>query len=203
MGKSKPPAGPPAPLDRLDAIDRDSGLVNVVIDTPRGSRCKYKYDEKAGLFRLGKLLPLGASFPYDFGFIPATRGADGDPLDVLVLVDEPILVGCVVPVRLIGVLEAEQTEKDGKTVRNDRLLGVVETPANPPEYRSLDELNQHAVDEIEHFFLSYNAMEGKRFRPVGRHGPDRAERLVEEGMRQFGKGPAGAEGPKARPAIKG
>jgi inorganic pyrophosphatase len=88
---SHPSTGSPTQLSRLDAIDPDSGLVNVVIDTPRGSRCKYKYDEKTGLFRLAKLLPLGASFPYDFGFVPSTRGEDGDPLDVLVLVDEPDL----------------------------------------------------------------------------------------------------------------
>jgi inorganic pyrophosphatase len=178
------PAATPRALGQLDAIDADSGLVNVVIDTPRGSRCKYKYDEKAGVFRLGKLLPLGATFPYDFGFVPSTRGEDGDAVDVLVLLDEPVFVGCVVPVRLIGVLEAEQTEQSGETVRNDRLLGVVETPYNPPEVRSLDELHKQRVDEIEHFFTSYNEMEGRKFRPTGRRGPDRAERLLEEGRRR-------------------
>jgi inorganic pyrophosphatase len=191
-------AGHPSSYNRLDAIDPDSGLVNVIIDTPRGSRCKYKYDEKAGLFRLGKLLPLGASFPYDFGFIPATRGDDGDPLDVLVLLDEPVFVGCVVPVRLIGVLEAEQTEQGGEKIRNDRLLGVVETPYNPPEVRSLDELSGQRLDEIEHFFVSYNEMEGRRFRPTGRHGPNRAERLLEEGRNQVTR-----ERQKASPARKG
>jgi inorganic pyrophosphatase len=183
-------------LSQLDARDGDSGLVNVVIDTPRGSRCKYKYDEKAGVFRLGKLLPLGASFPYDFGFIPSTRGEDGDALDVLVLLDEPVALGGVVPVRLIGVLQAEQTEKGGETVRNDRLLGVVETPYNPPEVRSLAELHKQRVDEIEHFFVSYNEMEGRRFRPTGRHGPDQAERLLEEGRRRAA--PAGRKGGGAR-----
>ncbi len=197
---------PPPALSRLDARDEDSGLVNVVIDTPRGSRCKYKYDEKAGVFRLGKLLPLGATFPYDFGFIPSTRGDDGDPLDVLVLLDEPVALGCVVPVRLIGVLQAEQTEKSGETVRNDRLLGVVQTPYNPPEVQSLDELQKQRVDEIEHFFVSYNEMEGRRFRPTGRHGPDQAERLLEEGRRraaQGGQKGGGSGGRKARPPRKG
>jgi inorganic pyrophosphatase len=195
----------PHALSRLDAR-ADSGLVNVVIDTPRGSRCKYKYDEKAGVLRLSKLLPLGASFPYDFGFIPSTRGADGDALDVLVLLDEPVALGCVVPVRLIGVLQAEQTETSGETVRNDRLLGVVETPYNPPELRSLDELHRQRVDEIEHFFVSYNEMEGRRFRPTGRGGPDLAERLLEEGMRRAagpGQKQGGARGRKAASSRKG
>jgi inorganic pyrophosphatase len=176
--------GPLSSLGELAAIDHDSGLVNVVIDTPRGSRCKYKYDEKKGLFRLSKLLPLGASFPYDFGFIPATRGDDGDPLDVLVLVDEPLPVGCVVPARLIGVLQARQTEKGGKKVRNDRLIAVVETPYNPPEFESLEEVNTQRLDEVEHFFVSYNEMEGRRFQPTGRLGRDDGWKLLEEGRRR-------------------
>lgn len=179
-------------FDQLDALDEKTGLANVVVDTPRGSRCKYKLDEKTGLFRLGKLLPLGAGFPYDFGFLPGTRGEDGDPLDVLILVEESIFVGCVVPVRLIGVLEAEQTESDGQTVRNDRLVGVVETPYNPPEVQSLEEVNERRLDEIEHFFASYNEMEGRRFRPKGRKGPDEARELVQQGIRLAKKGkPAG------------
>src|SRR5262249_11212882 len=119
----------PRGLTHLAAWESGSGLVNVVIEAPRGSRNKYKYDERHGLFRLSKVLPLGACFPYDFGFIPSTRAEDGDPVDVLVLTEEPAFAGCVLPVRLLGVIEAEQTE-GGKTVRNDRLVGAVETPYN-------------------------------------------------------------------------
>lgn len=178
------PAGSPQRLTALDAVNPDSGLLNVIVETPRGSRGKYKYDESGGFFRLSKLLPLGATFPYNFGFVPSTRGEDGDPLDILVLMDEPAAVGSVVPVRLVGVLEAEQTERDGRTVRNDRLVGVIETPYNPPEVRSLDELGDERVGEVEHFFVAYNEAEGRRFRPTGRHGPDRAESLVEDGRRR-------------------
>ena len=168
----------------LPARDAGTGLVNVIIDTPKGSRNKYKYDEKLGRFRLSKVLPLGAYFPYDFGFIPSTRGGDGDPVDVLVLMDEPAFVGCLAAVRLLGVLEAEQTEK-GKTVRNDRLVAVIETPYNRPEVRSLDEVPKTRLDEIEHFFTAYNQAEGRQFKPLGRKGPDVAEKRVREGMRQF------------------
>jgi len=77
-----------SPYNSLPPLDRDSGLATVVIDTPRGSRCKYKYDAKLGLFRVGKLLPLGATFPFNFGYVPGTLGPDGDALDVLVLLDE-------------------------------------------------------------------------------------------------------------------
>ena len=106
------------PVNELPAVDPDSGRVNVVVDTPQGSRNKYKFDEQHGQWRLSKVLPQGMYFPYDFGFIPSTRGEDGDPLDVLLLADEPSFPGCIVPAHLIGVLEAEQTE-GGKTIRND------------------------------------------------------------------------------------
>lgn len=138
---------------------------------------KYKYDAELGIWRLSKVLPLGAIFPYDFGFIPSTKGEDGDPVDVLVLTDESSFVGCVLPVLLIGVIEASQTQ-DGKTVRNDRLIGVVETSHNPPPVRSLDELPGSQVSEIEHFFISYNAAAGKKFEVLQRGGSNRAAELV-------------------------
>jgi inorganic pyrophosphatase len=123
-------------LVKLPARDRETELLNVVVDTPKGSRNKYKYDEKSHIWRLSKVLPLGASFPFDFGFIPSTKGGDGDPLDVLVLTEEPSFVGCVLPALLIGVLEAEQTEK-GEITRNDRPVAVIQTPHNPPLVQSL------------------------------------------------------------------
>ena len=81
------------PYARLQPFDRESGNLNVVIDTPKGSRNKYSWDEERELFSLSGVLPAGAVFPYDFGFIPNTRGGDGDPLDVLVVMDEPAFVG--------------------------------------------------------------------------------------------------------------
>ena len=110
-------------IDRIKPFAGKEGYVHVVIDTPRGSRNKYKWDSKLGLFKLSHVLTAGAVFPFDFGFVPGTRAADGDALDVLVLTDEPLTTGCVVYSRLIGVIEAEQTEA-GKTFRNDRMLAV-------------------------------------------------------------------------------
>jgi inorganic pyrophosphatase len=178
-------------LAHLDCKGPTEGTLQVVIETPRGSRNKFKYDEQLGLFRLNKMLPLGSSFPYDFGFIPSTRGEDGDPLDVLVLMDEPAFPGCVVPVRLLGVLEAEQTQ-DGTTVRNDRLLATLVTPYNPPEVTALDQVNEKRLREVEYFFVAYNRMEGRDFRPVGRKGPDGARRLIEKGVRSFSAAGNGA-----------
>lgn len=159
--------------------------VRVIIETPQGSRNKFDYDEQLGLFKLGGVLPSGAVFPFDFGFVPSTTGGDGDPLDVLVLMDEATFAGCLVEARLLGVIEAEQTEENGETTRNDRLIAVAENARNHREVRSLEQIDENLLDEIEHFFVSYNEMKGKRFQPLGRFGTERAERLIEEGMRRF------------------
>jgi inorganic pyrophosphatase len=129
------------------------------------------------------VLPAGAIFPFDFGFIPATLGEDGDPLDVLVLMDEPVFAGCLVPARLIGVIEAEETKK-GKTERNDRLIAVALASENQAKLTSVKELDPHLLKEIEHFFESYNALSDKRFKCLDTAGPKRAEKLLDEGIRR-------------------
>src|SRR4051794_38312894 len=123
----------------------DSRRVEIIVETPKGSRNKYKYDEQRDVFLLHKLLPAGASFPFDFGFVPGTLGDDGDAVDVLVLGDEATFTGCRVTVRLLGVIEAEQTET-GVTIRNDRLIATAETPKIHPRERSLDDVRPGVLD---------------------------------------------------------
>jgi inorganic pyrophosphatase len=166
------------PYSKLPPFDRESGALNVVIDTPKGSRNKYSWDEKLELFSLTGVLPAGAVFPYDFGFVPNTRGGDGDPLDVLVLMDEPAFVGCLISCRLVGAIEAKQTEK-GKTNRNDRLIAVTTDSRAHEKLRSIAQLNAVALEEIEHFFISYNEAKGKKFTPLRQIGPKQARKLVE------------------------
>jgi inorganic pyrophosphatase len=169
------------PFRRLSPFCADGHLCNVVIETPKGSRNKYDYDPELGLFRLGGVLPLGAVYPFDFGFVPSTIGGDGDPLDVLVLMDEPAFAGCLVSARLIGVIEAEQTEQ-GETTRNDRLIAVAANARNHHDLHSLQDLNANRLDEIEHFFISYNVSKGKQFTPLGRSGPERARQIIQMGL---------------------
>ncbi|MBV9211585.1 MAG: inorganic diphosphatase [Acidobacteria bacterium] len=171
----------------LAAFDKESGDLNVVIETPKGSRNKFNFDEELGLFKLGGVLPAGASFPFDFGFVPATLGGDGDPLDVLVLMDEAAFAGCLVRSRLIGVVEAEQTERDGETTRNDRLIAVAAESRTHKDVQSLAEVSHQLVKEIEHFFISYNQIKGKEFKPLGRFGSDRAKELVLDGAKLFAR----------------
>ena len=161
------------PFSMLPPRDPDSGLINVIIDTPRGSRHKYKFDESLGCFKLSRILPAGHSFPFDFGSIPGTRADDGDALDVLVLMEQPTFPGCLVTVRLIGAIAARQTEK-GRTIRNDRLIGVPQTAVNQPSVRTLRELGTARLSEIEHFFKAYNLAQGRRFTPTARLGPPKA-----------------------------
>jgi len=169
----------------LSPFDEDNAeTLHVIIDTPKGSRNKFKWDEKHGLYKLDGVLAAGAFFPYDFGFVPSTLADDGDPIDVLVLMEEPAFVGCLVPSRLIGGFFAEQTE-DGKTERNDRLFAVAANSRNHRDVQTLDDLNQNLIHEIEHFFVSYNAAKGKTFEPQGRFGPDQARRLVIEAAECF------------------
>jgi inorganic pyrophosphatase len=175
-------AGSPNNLETLPAFDPETKALNVLIETPKGNRNKFKYDGKRGLFMLGGVLPMGAVFPFDFGFIPSTLGGDGDPLDVLILMDEPAFPGCLIPARLIGVIEAEQTE-EGKTNRNDRLIAVAVESRAHTDIEMLDDLNENIINEIEHFFISYNEAKGKQFKPLGRFAPDKAMQVVERGIK--------------------
>jgi inorganic pyrophosphatase len=165
---------------RLGTYDPATGALNVVIETPAGCRNKFEYDPASGLFTLSSVLPDGAVFPYDFGFIPGTRGQDGDPLDVLVLMDEPAFTGCLLRARLIGVMEAQETE-DGRRERNDRLLAVAEESHDHRDIHNLNQLSPNLLKEIEYFFVSYEAIKQRKFKVLGQHGPKRAENLVEAG----------------------
>ncbi len=154
------------------------GFLNVVAETPKGSRNKYSFDTKLGLFRLKKVLPVGAVFPFDFGFIPGTKGEDGDPLDVLVLIDEPFFPGCLVEANLLGVIEAFQT-KAGKTERNDRFIATARKMKGLCRPATIKGLQPELLEQIQHFFISYNQIEGKQFE-IGRIcGPALAKKLIE------------------------
>ena len=170
------------PSAMLSAFDEESGNLNAVVETIKGSRNKFAYDETLGLFRLKGVLPAGASFPFDFGFVPSTRGGDGDPLDVLVLMDEPAFAGCLVPARLIGVITARQTERDGTVEENDRLIAVAADSHTHEGVRRLGDLSANLIDEIEHFFVSYNQVRDKTFTPTGRKGPQAARTIVERAI---------------------
>src|SRR6201995_1531341 len=140
---------------KLKPIDKMDGTLQVIGETPKGCRNKFAFDPEQGVFALKKVLPAGMVFPYDFGFLPQTRAEDGDPIDVLLLMDEPAFSGCAVRARLIGVIEGEQL--DGKkAVRNDRLLAVAEANHMYANIKSLKDLPQPFLDELQDFFVNYH-----------------------------------------------
>lgn len=179
---ASPDAG--SPLSELPAWDSSTGLLHVIVDTPKGSRIKVKYEPEKRSYVASHLFPAGTFFPFDFGSIPSTLAEDGDPLDVLVLMEEPSFTGCLVSVRPLGVLEAKQTQ-EGKTNRNDRILGVADVSRTYRELEDLEDVPDRLLKEIESFFVFYNEERGRRFEVVGRFGRDRARRLVAAGERRF------------------
>ena len=151
--------------------------IEVVIETPKGSAQKYDYDPKKRFFKLKKVMPAGMVFPFDFGFIPDTRGQDGDPLDIIVISDLKSFPGCCMECRLIGAITAEQTE-EGKTVRNDRFLSVPAASQLFSEVMSIDDLPDETIEQLEQFFVNYNKQEGKKFKPLGRISAKKAFDLI-------------------------
>src|SRR6478672_8090538 len=138
------------PFAGLPALDPESEDLNVIIETPKGSRNKFKYDDALRVFRLSGVLPAGAVFPYDFGFVPSTQGEDGDPLDVLLFMDEPVPPGTVVPCRVLGVILARQKPASGgRAERNDRLLAVARDSHRYAHWKKLADITPTVLDEVE------------------------------------------------------
>jgi len=167
---------------KLKPIDKKDGLLTVIIETPAGSRNKFAFDPEQEIFALKKVLPAGMVFPYDFGFLPSTLAPDGDPIDVLLLMDEPAFPGCAVKSRLIGVIEGEQL--DGKKkIRNDRLVAVAEANHMYANIKRLKDLPNKWLDEVQVFFVNYHNLEGKKYRLLGCKGADAALTLIKKAQK--------------------
>ena len=157
--------------------------VNAVIEIPQGSVHKYEYDKQLHVFRLDRTLYSPVHYPGDYGFVPGTLSLDGDPLDVLVLVDAPSFPGCVIEVRPIGLLRMVD-----QGTHDEKILAVVE---NDPVYREIRDSSQvfpHLLREIEHFFSIYKSLEGKQTEIAGWSGADVAHKIILEGQKRLAAG---------------
>lgn len=170
-------------LHQLPTFAR-AGVVHAVVESPRGSTLKLKYDPEFGAFVLSRPLPLGFCYPFDWGFIPRTRGSDGDPIDALILSDAPSYPGVVIPCRIAGVLEVEQNKKQGSgRERNDRVIAVPDV-APRKAVASVFELPERVRAELQHFFQQSVALEGKNAVPLGWSGSDVGVALVERSIQR-------------------
>lgn len=153
--------------------------INAIIETPKGSAAKYDYDEGTQMFQLKKILPEGMVFPFHFGFIPYTQAEDGDPMDVLVLLDELSWPGCIIKSRVIGVMEATET-KGNTTVRNDRLIATASASEKYNKIKNLSLMDDYLVKEIENFFNTYTNLEKKEFKILGKKDAGAAMKLIQK-----------------------
>lgn len=164
-------------------LDKEALTVRAIIETPAGRRTKYDYDPESGLFALHDVLPAGMAFPMAFGFVPNTLAEDGDPVDIIVLADEELPVGCLATVKLLGVIEACQTERDGRQNRNDRLIGRILKTRIYADVHDLHCLGGAMVGELTSFFETYNDLKGKCFDVTAISDPQRACALIEQATR--------------------
>ena len=153
----------------------------VVIETPKGSTQKYDYEEKLHGYCLAKIMPTGMIFPYDFGFVPDTKGSDGDPLDVIVISEFYSFPGCIIQCRIIGSILAEQQSKKGME-RNDRFIAVPELSLVYSEVQNVSDLPKKLVDELCEFFVNYNRAEQKEFKPLGIIDSKEARKLIKKSI---------------------
>jgi inorganic pyrophosphatase len=138
------------------------------------------------MFEIAKFLPKGFVFPFEFGFVPATVGDDGDPTDVLVLMDEPAHVGCLLQVRLIGAIELTQTE-EGKDTSDPRLVGIPLQSTDYAGVRTLDDLNDELRKQIVEYLELYNknSSSDKVDKVTGLRPPARAVEIIQEASKRF------------------
>jgi inorganic pyrophosphatase len=169
---------------RLMPVDQDDDkAIQVVIETPKGSRNKYAFDPEQRVFLLKRVLPAGMAFPYDFGFVPSTLAEDGDPVDVLVLMDEPAFPGCLLKCRLIGVIQGEKEAEEGKE-RNDRIVAIEQANHSFAQVKHLDDLGNAFVRELQEFFVNYHRLSGEKYKVLGVKGPAEARKTIDKQVKK-------------------
>jgi inorganic pyrophosphatase len=155
-------------------------IVRMIVEIPKNSSNKYEYDGELGVFRLDRALYSPMHYPGDYGFVPGTLAEDGDPMDVLALVEEPSFSGCLVAVRPLGMLDMiDQNEPDQK------ILAVPNRNPVFDQWHTIDQVFAHLLREIEHFFTIYKELEGKRTEIRGWKGPKEARDAIRASRQRY------------------
>ncbi len=174
------------PLDELPhELNRTNCTCQAIVEASAGSRVKVYYDPESHRFRTGKFLPLGMAFPLDFAFVPSTLGGDGDPLDLLILPEAALPAGCIVHVRILGILEAEQRKPNKRAKRNDRLIARLTESRLFAQVQHIDELGPTFVSELTTFFETYKRLRGQTYEVLSVGGPERAADIIDEGAERL------------------
>jgi len=164
----------------LSPGDHAPEVVTAVVEIPGGSRNKYELDKESGLFKLDRVLYSAVVYPSDYGLIPRTLHEDGDPLDILVRINEPTFTGCLIDARPIGVLKMlDKGEPD------DKIMAVPAHDPHSEEFYDIADIPQHYLREVEHFFQIYKDLEGKRVEIMGWEKSDVAMRVITESMARY------------------
>ncbi|UVK57401.1 inorganic diphosphatase (plasmid) [Mesorhizobium sp. AR02] len=171
--------------DFLKLPTTTGGLIRVVVETPRGAEAKLAYDPASRVFSYVRPLPVGMSYPYDWGFIPSTLGEDGDPLDGLVIHQAATAPGVVIKCQLLGALRVKQKDQDGQALRNDRFIFCPHK--EDAEDETADQVPEHLRREIEQFFLSSVLGTGKTIKFKGWQGAANALKAIRKGMKAFAR----------------
>jgi inorganic pyrophosphatase len=156
------------------------GLVHVVVETPRGARAKFKYDPELKVFAFSRTLVLGLTYPYDWGFIPSTRGEDGDPIDAMILHEAATAPGMVVRCRPIAILNVLQSEKGKEERRNDRILAVPAEGGHRTPWNDIVDVDVGLKDELQRFFIASVALQDKTLRFLGWGGAEEAQAAIND-----------------------
>jgi inorganic pyrophosphatase len=171
--------------DYLKLPTTTKDLIRVVIETPRGAAAKLAYEPGTQVFGYVRPLPVGMTYPYDWGFIPSTLGDDGDPLDGLVIHQAATAPGVVIKCGLLGALRVKQKDHGGEVLRNDRFIFCPQKEDAVDEPVAADQVPEHLRREIEQFFLSSVLGTGKTLKFKGWQNADQARRGIKKGMKAF------------------
>jgi len=157
-------------------------IINAVIEIPRGSHHKYEYDEQMDMIRLDRVIHSPVFYPTDYGFIPQTRSEDGDHLDVMVLITEPVFSGCIVSARVIGILDMED-----EAGQDWKIVAVADRDPKLSDIKDIGNMDEHYKKEIVQFFEQYKQLEGKWAKVKGWLDKAEAMKRIEEARLRFQK----------------
>lgn len=155
-------------------------IINAVIEIPRGSRNKYEYDERYNIFQLDRVLASPMHYPTAYGFVPSTLFSDGDPVDIMVLIEEPTFVGCLIEVRPLGVMRMVDGGK-----QDDKIIAVPVADHHFSHYVTLENMKPHTLEEIKYFYSTYKNLEGLETEFDGWGGLDYVGQMLSESMKRF------------------